>query len=151
MLQIYAEAIKVFYGHTIGFESTTTLLDWLGQVQPRAREKLTSVNVKTYARTSSRNALHFLAEAYNLQHLHIDTGIATDADAAKAAKSFFADAFKFLESMATKKASRDAAVDMLSFGKGNKCFAIKEGKNEARKWTKDELDEFKEMLKEKLL
>lgn len=151
--KINLEATSVFYGHTVTFESTSTLLDWLSQVQPNTRLNLTSVEIKTYAKTSSRNALHMLADAKNLQRLRIDAGIAVDADPIKAAKVFYSDAYKFLESMSTKKGTYEAALNMLGFGKGTKCFGIKDkdGKKEVhRAWTAEEMKAFNNILLEKL-
>ncbi|KAK5116284.1 hypothetical protein LTR85_009256 [Meristemomyces frigidus] len=146
--EIHAEAVECFYGHTLKVESTSTLLDFLSQIPTSVRPLLRSLEIKTYIKTTSRNAMHFLAEARNLGRLHIDQGVFNEGDPLKAAKAFHADACKFLEAIGNAKGSKDAGVDVLEFGK--QAFQFKDDKKNLKPWAEELVEEFKENLRGKL-
>ncbi|KAK3068235.1 hypothetical protein LTR53_014356 [Teratosphaeriaceae sp. CCFEE 6253] len=148
LLQINEETIKVFYAHTLKLESTTTLLDFLSQIPTSVRARLTSLHVKSYIKASSRNAMYTLAGAKNLTRLHISSGVFADGDPGKAAKQFYADAYKFLESIGAAKGDKTAGVDVLQFGK--QAFTFKDDKKNVKPWTAPLIVEFKENLRIKL-
>jgi len=146
--QIHEEAIQVFYAHTLKLESTTTLLDFLSQIPTSVRPLLHSLEIKTFIKTTSRNAMHFLAEAKNLTQLRIDSGVFNEGDPVKAAKAFYADAYKFLEAIGSEKGDKDAGVDVLEFGKT--AFTFKDEKKNPKPWAEALVTEFKENLRQKL-
>lgn len=92
--------------------------------------------------------MHFLAEAKNLTRLHIDSGVFGEGDPGKAAKTFYADAYKFLESIGAAKGVKDAGVDVLDFGKT--ALTYKDEKKHARPWAEALVVEFKDALRQKL-
>ena len=142
--QIHADATQVLYTHTLKFESTATVLDFLSQSEVTIRPLLKSIYIKNWVKASARNALHFLAEARSLTKLHIHQAVSAESDTAKAAKAFHADAGKFLQAVGGKA----KAVDVLSFGKG--AFIYKDEKKVAKQWDSDKFEEFKEDLKSRL-
>ncbi|KAK5154045.1 hypothetical protein LTR04_006097 [Oleoguttula sp. CCFEE 6159] len=145
--QIRDEALPILNDLKFSFDSTTTLLTFLAQIGDDMRSRLRNIRVKTYAKASSSNALHFLADSKDLQKLHFETGVSSDATPEKAAKAFRAEAYRFLEAIGAAKGDKDAGVDILSFGA--RCFTVKENAS-ARPWTATEHEEFRDLLKEKL-
>ncbi|KAK1078427.1 hypothetical protein LTR33_007245 [Friedmanniomyces endolithicus] len=146
--EIHEEAIQAFYGHTLKLESTSTLLDFLSQIPASVRPRLKSLSIKTYIKTTSRNAMHFLADSRNLTKLRIDTNIFSEGDPAKAAKAFYADAYRFLENIGAAKGDKAAGVDVLEFGK--QALQYKDDKKNAKPWSSVMVEEFKELLRNKL-
>ncbi|KAK0272350.1 hypothetical protein LTR35_012933 [Friedmanniomyces endolithicus] len=146
--EIHEEAIQAFYGHTLRLESTSTLLDFLSQIPASVRPRLKSLSIKTYIKTTSRNAMHFLADSRNLTKLRIDTNIFSEGDPAKAAKAFYADAYRFLENIGAAKGDKVAGVDVLEFGK--QALQYKDDKKNAKPWSSVMVEEFKELLRNKL-
>ncbi|KAL2353141.1 hypothetical protein BJ546DRAFT_983299 [Cryomyces antarcticus] len=145
--EIRDEALPILNDLKFSFDSTTTLLTFLAQIGDDMRSRLRNIRVKTYAKASSSNALHFLADSKDLQKLHFETGVSSDATPEKAAKAFHAEAYRFLEAIGAAKGYKDAGVDILSFGA--RCFTVKENAS-ARPWTATEHEEFRDLLKEKL-
>lgn len=93
--------------------------------------------------------MHFLSDATNIQRLRIDIGVATnEPDPPKAAKGVHGDMYKFLEAIGTAKGDKAAGVDVLSLGK--QALTFKDKKGEARNYTEEMVEEFKETLKAKL-
>ncbi|KAK4550057.1 hypothetical protein LTR36_003024 [Oleoguttula mirabilis] len=146
--ELHNEAIPIFYAHTLKFESTSTLLDFLSQIPTSVRPLLHSLEIKTYIKTTSRNAMHFLSEARNLSRLRIEQGVFSEGDPNKAAKVFYADAYKFLEAIGAAKGIKDAGVDVLDFGKT--AFTFKDDKKVAKPWAEGLVAEFKENLRGRL-
>lgn len=147
-MQIHEEAIQVFYANTIKLESTTVLLDFLSQISTSVRPLLRSLEIRTFIKTTSRQAMHFLAESPHLQRLRIETSVFAEGDPTKAAKTFYADAYKFLEAVGAAKGSKDAGVDVLDFGK--QAFTYKDEKKATKPWADALVAEFKENLRGKL-
>ncbi|GAB1734855.1 hypothetical protein NU195Hw_g9027t1, partial [Hortaea werneckii] len=156
---VHAAALPIFYAHTLKFESTTTLLDFLSQIPTSIRPRLHSLEIKSYIKTTSRNAMHFLAEAQNLARLRIDSGVycgSEPADPAKAAKMFYADAYKFFEALGGKAkgegkdgGGKDAGVDLLEFGR--LALVCKDEKKVVKPWDQEKVQEFWECLRERLM
>ncbi|KAK3675775.1 hypothetical protein LTR78_004416 [Recurvomyces mirabilis] len=146
--EVYDEAIQVFYAHTLRLESTTTLLDFMGQIPTNIKPYLKSLTIKNYIKTSSRNSMHFLAEAKNLTRLHFEAGVFGEGDPVKAAKQFYADAYKFLEAIGAGKGDKTAGVDVLSFGK--EALQSKDDKKNLKPWSDVLVEEFKENLRLKV-
>jgi hypothetical protein len=67
------------------------------------RLHLRHIEINTYVKKDAKTALAFLAEAKNLNHLRIDLGMAMDDDIAKVARTFWIDASKLLEAIASTK------------------------------------------------
>ncbi|KAI7269563.1 hypothetical protein KC352_g8414, partial [Hortaea werneckii] len=154
--EVHNEALPIFYAHTLKFESTTTLLDFLSQIPTSIRPRLHSLEIKSYIKTTSRNAMHFLAEAQNLVRLRIDSGVycgSEPADPSKAAKTFYADAYKFFEALGGKGkgeegAGKDAGVDLLEFGR--LALVCRDEKKVVKPWDQEKVGEFWECLRERL-
>ena len=147
--EIYDEAVPTLYDYTLKFETTTTLLDFLSQVPETVRPLLTKLSIKGFVKTTSRNALHHLASAPNVSRLHFDNGVFSEGDPGKAAKSFYQDAYKFLEAVGGRKGNKAAGVDVLSFGR--QALTYKDDKKNSVPWSKEMSEEFREILKDKLM
>lgn len=146
--EIYEEAIQVFYANTITFESTTTLTDFLCQLEPTLRARLTNIAVNAWVKTTSHNAMVLLAEARNMRSLHIDSGIMTDDDVAKAVKYFWGNIIKFVEAVNAAKGNKAAGIDIIKFGP--KAFNYKDDKGTVKPWSNEMVAELKDMLKGKV-
>ena len=146
--EVYEEAIPVLYDHTFKLESSVTLLDFMGQLPNSARGRFNKISIKTYVKTQGRTAMHFLADWANITHLYIDSGVVLEGDPAKAAKTFYIDAYKFLEAMGARKGDKAAGLDVLSFGK--QAFTYKDDKKTSRPYSNDMLADFRKHLKAKL-
>ena len=147
--EIHEEAVPILYDHTLRFENTQTVLDFWGQLQPGVRPRIRHVSIKNFVKTSARNAMHFLAESPNLASLHIESGVFTGEDPAKAAKEFYDSAYKFLEAVGAKKGEKTAGVDVLSFG--SEALVFKAGEDKKKKpWGEEKKEEFEATLKAKL-
>ena len=147
--EVYEEAIPIFYNHVLRFDSTTTLLDFLGQLPNTVRPRITKVSIKSFVKTAARNAMHFLAESPGLAMLEIESGVFAGDDPTKAAKEFYDAAYKFLEAVGGRKGNKTAGVDVLSFGK--EAFLHKAGEDKKKRaWDEEDVEEFKTALKAKL-
>ncbi|KAI6972471.1 hypothetical protein KC355_g11656 [Hortaea werneckii] len=107
--------------------------------------------------------MHFLAEAQNLARLRIESGVycgSEPPDPVKAAKAFYADAYKFLKAIAGASAfkagekgieggKKDAGVDLLEFGR--LALVCKDEKKVVRPWDLEKVEEFWECLRERLM
>lgn len=145
--EVYEDAVQVLYDHTMRFENTTTVLDFLGQLPSAVRPRVTKVAIQKFLKTSGRNAMHFLAECPGIISLHIESGVYTGDGPTKAAKEFHDAAYKFLEAVGARKGDKKAAVDMLTFGRDAFTFKVPPS---GRPWSKSDVDEFREALKAKL-
>ena len=148
--ELYDEALPILYNHTMRFESTTTALDFLGQLANTVRPRITNISIKSYLKTSARNAMHFLAESPAITNLYIESGVYAGDAPAKAAKEFYDAAYKFLEAVGARKGDKTAGVDALVFGKGALTFKPGEDKKKRELWDEEMVEEFKEELKARL-
>jgi hypothetical protein len=148
--EIYDEALPVLYNHMMRFESTTTALDFLGQLPNSVRPRITNISIKSYIKTTARNAMHFLAESPNIANLYIESGVYAGDDTTKAAKEFYDAAYKFLEAVGARKGDKLAGVDVLLFGKEAFTFKPGEDKKKKKVWGEEMVKDFKEELKDKL-
>lgn len=147
--EVYDEALPVLYNHMMRFESTTTALDFLGQLPNPVRPRITKISIKSYLKTTARNAMHFLAESPNIANLHIESGVYAGDEPAKAAKEFYDAAYKFLEAVGARKGGKTAGVDVLGFGK--EAFTYKPGEDKKKRaWDEEMVEDVKEELKTKL-
>lgn len=146
--EINLEASPVLYNLTLKLESTTILNDFWNQLPSIVRTRFTSINLKAYVKTQSKNAMNMLAESSRIKSLYIDSGVFGEGDPAKAAKAFYADAYKFLEAVGAAKGDKTAGVDVLSFGKA--AFTYRDDKKATKPWSSALVEEFKDNLKEKL-
>ena len=78
--EVNEDAAQILYDHTMRFESTTTVLDFWGQLHQNVRAKVRRVSIKAYVKTTARNALHFLAESPNIVSLYVESGVYTGED-----------------------------------------------------------------------
>ena len=147
-MQIHAQAISILYSHALKLESTSALLDFLSQLPTPIRTLLRALEIKLWVKTSSRNALHFLADARHLQRVRFETAVFNEGDPVKACKSFYADAYKFLEAIGAAQGDRCAGVDCLEFGR--MAMTFKDEKKVAKPWKAELVEEFKENLRAKL-
>jgi hypothetical protein len=147
--EVYEEALPIFYNLQLRVESTTILLEFFAQLPNTVRPRITKISIKSFLKTSGRNAMHFLAESPNIAELHIDYGIYAGEDPTKAAKEFYDAAYKFLEAVGGRKGNKTAGVDVFSFGK--EAFMHKPGDDKKKHaWDEEMVDEFKTALKAKL-
>ncbi|KAK4499447.1 hypothetical protein PRZ48_009961 [Zasmidium cellare] len=143
------EATDILYAHTIRFDSSSTLTDFISAAQNTILPRLSSISLKNYAKTSARNAMHFLSAATNITTLRIDQGmVSNESDPAKAAKTIYGDMYKFLDAIGAARGDKTAGVDVLSFGKG--ALTYKEKKGEVKNWDEGMVEEFRENLRAKL-
>ena len=140
--------MQVFYANRLTLESTTTLSDFLVQLTSAVRAKLTNVAIKHYVKTTSRNAMMLLGEGGNVRSLHIESGVSSDKDPGKAAKQFWADAYKFLEAAGAVRGCKDAGIDAVSFGP--KALQFKDEKKGVVAWDKLAVEEFRDELRNKM-
>lgn len=151
--EINQEATPLFYNQTIKLESTASLLEFLGQIESEVRPHLVNITLKAWVKTTARNAMRILADSPNIKTFHIDSGVFNEGDPAKAAKIFFDDSRKFLESIGAKKGDKEAGVDVIEFGpqaltlKGDDKNGFNKG---AKPWPDTMVEEFKEELRAKL-
>ncbi|EMC95367.1 hypothetical protein BAUCODRAFT_149354 [Baudoinia panamericana UAMH 10762] len=141
------EPSTIFYAHTLRLESTSALLEFLMQAPSEIKPLLKSIEVKTFSKSSARNAFFSLAaDAKNITKLRFEQGVYAGTDPAAAVKSFYADTYKFLTSIGQVKGAKDAGVDILEFGKQAFTDKVKEGKA----WSKEDREQFIAKLREKL-
>lgn len=97
------EAAPVLYARPLRFDSPATLLTFFAGLESSLRILLRHVEIRQYVKKDAKTALAFLAEAKNLNHLRIEVGVANNADVTAAAKNFWADACKLLETVGARK------------------------------------------------
>ena len=146
--QIFNETLGVFYAQPIKFESTASVIDFIGLVSKDILPRLRLLEIVNYKSQSARNAMHFLAEAKNLTRLTIGSGVYADGDPVKAAKVFHSDTYKFLTAIGAAKKDKTAGVDILQFAKG--AFTYRDADKATKPWNEEMVEEFKEHLKKKL-
>ncbi|KAF2217886.1 hypothetical protein CERZMDRAFT_80541 [Cercospora zeae-maydis SCOH1-5] len=152
--EIHGEAIQIFSAIPLRLDGTSSVMDFLSQVGASVRQRIVSIIIKNYQRSTARTALNVLAECNNLTRLHFDAGVFSEGDPQKAAKALLGDAHKFLQAMGTAKGSKAAGVDILSFGKEALTLKPDTAKNKDEKatkpWPDHMVNEMKEILKSKL-
>ena len=129
------------------FDKSDSALSFLSCVGERVRFSLTRLDIFNLTKTTALPMMMMLSECKHIQRVHIIGGVGTNSLPEKAARVFYSDAYRFLQTMGSLRGDRFAGLDLLSFGK--KCFVVKEG-TETRMWTEDEIDEFTDALKGKL-
>lgn len=136
----------MLYSHPLRFESTVLLGEFLVEYRS-TRSKIFNVEVKAYKK-GARMALTLLAESPNLRRLRFETGVASDADPRKAAKSFYLEAAQLLESIGKQKQEKAAGVDVLEFAKGSLVMKIGDkGKNYSEEMMEQFVDSLKKLCK----
>lgn len=147
---ILAETRPILYSNNFKFADTASLLTFLTTVSDAVRQSLTGViEVHAYKKASAVGMFNLLLNCTALSRLHLATGIALNSTPAKAANAFYKDAARFLDAMAIAKGSKEKGFAVLTFGKSNKAFSVKEG-DEHRAWTAEEKELFHELLKGKM-
>jgi hypothetical protein len=141
-------AVHILYEQSIKFETTAHLLEFMTQIPASVRGRLRHIKIKQYQRSNARTALNMLVDAERIEGVAIESGIAIDGDVKKAAKSFHADAFKFLEAMAARKGKKEAELSGI-FNLGKHALAFKEG-SKLRPWSAQRVKEFEEIVGAKL-
>ncbi|KAH9826221.1 hypothetical protein Tdes44962_MAKER03605 [Teratosphaeria destructans] len=148
--EISTEATPHLYTLPLRLDSTATLLDFLSQLptpvrRPPARPQHQNLHQD---RLRARPCTS-LAESRDLRRFHVGAGVCGDADPAKAARLFYADACKFLQAVGAVRGRKDAGVDILSFGP--LAFTAKDAATkEVRPWAAPMVEEFRENLRAKL-
>ncbi|PIA93714.1 hypothetical protein CB0940_04503 [Cercospora beticola] len=152
--EVYAEAVQIFCSIPIRLDGSSSVMDFLSQLDPAVRQRITSVVIKNYQKATARTALNVLAECKNLTRVHFDSGVFSEGDPQKAAKALFGDAHKFFRAMGTAKGNKEAGVDILSFGKQALTLKTDSPKNKdekiAKAWPDHMVNEMRESLKSKL-
>lgn len=158
--EVFAEAVGVLYDNKLRFETTTTLNDFLAQLESAMRARLTNIVVNTWVKTTSRNTMLLLCESRNLRHLHIDSNVFSEGDPAKAARYFFSEAGKLLDTLAAAKGGgpgagvddrpevKEAAAEIVTFGP--KALTYKDDGGKSRGWGGQMKEEFKKALVAKM-
>lgn len=100
--QINEGALPIFYANPLRFDTPATLMTFFAGLDSHLRIHLRHIEIRQYVKKDAKNALAFLAEAKNLEHLRIELNVANEDDAGKAAKSFWLDACKLLESVGAR-------------------------------------------------
>ncbi|GAB7341407.1 hypothetical protein MBLNU457_7659t1 [Dothideomycetes sp. NU457] len=147
---ILAETRPILYSMNFRFSDTATLLNFLTGVSDVVRQSLNGmIEVQIYKKGSAAGMFNLLMNCTNLSRLHFATNIGMNSTPVKAANAFHKEAGRFLDAMAVAKGSKEKGFAVLSFGKSNKAFSVKEGE-EHRAWTAEEKAEFQELLKGKM-
>lgn len=100
--QINEGALPIFYANPLRFDTPATLMTFFAGLDSHLRIHLRHIEIRQYVKKDAKNALAFLAEAKNLEHLRIELNVANEDDAGKAAKAFWLDACKLLESVGAR-------------------------------------------------
>ncbi|GAM88514.1 hypothetical protein ANO11243_065470 [Dothideomycetidae sp. 11243] len=145
--QLYLLSRPLLYGNHFKFDDTTTLMNFLSVRSLEVKAIFTNIEIATYKKSSSLAALQTLADCTNLRRVHISTGVNLNATPEKAAKAFLQDAGHFLRSMSNARGGVDAGVNVLRFGRSQRCFGVKESDGEIRAWNDEERDRFADLLK----
>lgn len=85
--KVYQEAVQIFYSIPIRLDGTSSVMDFLSQIDSAIRQRITSVFIKNYQKATARTALNVLAECKNLTRVHFDSGVFSEGDPQKARKS----------------------------------------------------------------
>jgi hypothetical protein len=133
-------AVQILYEQSIKFETTQHLLEFLSQAQPSVKSRLRHIKIKHYQKNNARTALNLLVDAERIESVTIESGIASDGDVKRAAKTFHMDTFKFLEAMAGRHGKKEADLTGV-FKLGKLALAIKDG-SKLRQWSSDKVREF---------
>jgi hypothetical protein len=91
------------YSRPLRFDSPSILMAFFADLEAPLRLHLRHIEINTYVKKDAKTALAFLAEAKNLNRLRINLGMAMDDDIAKVARTFWMDASKLLEAIASTK------------------------------------------------
>ena len=140
----------MLYNYKLRFDTTTTLLNFLTSAGEQVRRMITDITIVTFAKGTVAPALTMLADCRNIQRIHLVSGVGVNSTPAKASKAFFADAGRLISALATQRnGDKDAAMLVFSFGV-KKCFTTKGEEGEVNLWDEDEIEEFKETVKNKV-
>jgi len=113
-----------------------------------ARKAMLAITITSYVKATAMPCMNLLAECRNLGAIRILNGVGTNTAPQKAAKSFFTEAGRLLQTLVTTAGGdKDAAFSIITFGKG--CLSIKE-EDEIVPWDEDESNTFVDQIKEKL-
>ncbi|PPJ60992.1 hypothetical protein CBER1_01990 [Cercospora berteroae] len=152
--EVHEEAMQIFYSIPIRLDGTSSVMDFLSQIDSSIRQRISGVVIKNYQKATARTAMNVLAECKNLTRVHFDSGVFSEGDPQKAAKALFGDAHKFLQAIGSAKGNKEAGVDILSFGKQALTLKTDSLKNKdekvAKSWPDHMVNEMRESLKSKL-
>ncbi|KXS98855.1 hypothetical protein AC578_10836 [Pseudocercospora eumusae] len=148
LTQVRKEALQIFTALPLRFETTHATVDFF-MANSHLRNTVTNIEIKTYQKTSARNALHYLSEVPTLTRLHFETGVSSETDPIKAAKTFWNDGYKFLQAVANRREDKDKTktLDILSFHTS----AFLQGSDSSKPWTNSMLKDFRDALVAKLM
>ncbi|PNS20873.1 hypothetical protein CAC42_2804 [Sphaceloma murrayae] len=149
--KIHQEAMPILYGNHIKFDDTKAASLFILRVKPDVRKHLTFLEIGIYKKDSAGMATTALTECPNLRRVHISTNVGVNASPSKAAKSFVTENSYFFHKMGSDFNDPYKGLDIVRFGRTEKCFSIKEGDGEIRRWTKEELAEFEDVLKKQIV
>ncbi|KAF4552581.1 Hypothetical protein D9617_9g023700 [Elsinoe fawcettii] len=143
---INAEIMPMVYGNHIRFDDNKAATNFINRIGDAARALLTFVEISVYKKDSGM-ALTVISRCPKINRVHIGQGVGIAATPSKAAKAFYAENEYFFQTLARGSGNRNRGMDVLTTGKSNKCFSIKEGDGEKRAYTVEEKAEFEEILK----
>lgn len=106
---------------------------------------ITRIEVEIYKRSCSSSLFNLLAHCPNLQRMHISSGVGLASTPQKAAKTFYGDARRLIDVLGRQRNSPSAFLDVIRFGRSDKCFSIKDG-DDLRAWNQEERQEFLDLL-----
>jgi hypothetical protein len=117
-------------------------------VSDDTRKAMLNITIASYVKGTAMPCMNLLAECRNLQRISIISGVGTNSNAQKTAKSFFTEAGRLLQNIVnTAGGDKNAALNVVTFGKG--CFTVKE-EDEFVNWEDEEVDSFVELITDKL-
>lgn len=148
IVQLATEARIILYAFRLRFDNTTTLLNFLSTITDEARKAMVAITITSYIKATAMPCMNLLAECRNLTKVSILNGVGTNTTPQKAAKAFFTEANRLLQTIVTTAGgNKDAALNVVTFGKG--CLTIKE-EDEIVAWDDDQVETFVEGVTEKL-
>ncbi|KAI4850078.1 hypothetical protein E4T44_02957 [Aureobasidium sp. EXF-8845] len=146
--QIATEACIILYAFRLRFDTTTTALNFVSMIGDEARKAMLAITIVSYVKGTAMPCMNLLTECRNLERISIIGGIGTNTTPQKAAKSFFTEAGRLLQTIVhTSGGDKDAALNVVTFGK--ECFTIKE-EDDLVAWDEDQVDTFIEEITNKL-
>ena len=77
-------------------------MNFFGNLDNHLRVHLRHIEIRTYIKKDARNALTFLAEAKDLEHLRLETDVVKEDDPVHAAVLFWPDVCKLLEAVGSR-------------------------------------------------
>ena len=152
--QIFRETQPILYGSNAFFvEDTTVLHNFLAIIGRQNRGTLTNLTIKGWGisrghKVMNHPAFTMLADAVNLQRLHMDCRIHWGGGPQTVARQFYRECFHYLEGIGSAKGSFDAAVELIDVLPSN--FDIYRYGQDKKPSNEDNLEKFQNELRKLL-